>query len=142
MSNVGQSNPHPSSNRSDGPRGDETQAHGNDALAQSTMPSRESCGPPIKIDTIVDIREMLEKNPTKAMELFEKGFKIYCDCFPDPSERESPEALLGYLKDPELNWRMYIALDKDGSVIGGRNMNIMETTIKGEPVPFAWGEHL
>ena len=97
MSNVAQSNLHPSSNRSDGPRGDKTQVHGNDALAQSTMPSRESFGPPIKIDTIVDIREMLEKNPTKAMELFEKGFKIYCDCFPDPSERESPEVLLGYL---------------------------------------------
>lgn len=142
MSNVGHSNQHPSSSLSDASRENGAHVHANDDLAQSAMPSRESFGPPINIDTIVDIREMLEKDPTKSMELFEKGFKIYCDCFPDPSERESPEALLGYLKDPEVNWRMYIALDKEGTVIGGRNMNIMETTIKGEPVPFAWGEHL
>jgi GNAT superfamily N-acetyltransferase len=106
------------------------------------MPSHATFGPPLKIDSIVDIRDLLEKNPAKAMDLFDKGFKIYCDCFPDPSERESQEALLGYLKDPEVNWRMYIALDKDGTVIGGRNMNIMETTLKDELVPFAWGEHL
>lgn len=123
-------------------KSDATEVVREEALVQAAMPSRATFGPPVHIDTIVDIRDLLAKNPTKAMELFDKGFKIYCDCFPDPSERESKEALLGYLQDPEVNWRMYIALNKEGTVIGGRNMNIMETTIDGQSVPFAWGEHL
>lgn len=132
----------PSHREAEGMKASESQVIRDDTFRSAKMPPRATMEPPIKIDTIVDIRDLLAKNPTKALELFDKGFKIYCDCFPDPSERESKEVLLDYLRDPELNWRMYIALDKDGTVIGGRNMNIMETTINGATVPFAWGEHL
>ena len=76
------------------------------------------------------------------MSLIDRGFEIYCDCFQDPSERSSKETLIEFSKNPAHNWRMYLALDADGTVIGGRHVAIMTTTINGVPVPFAWGEHL
>jgi GNAT superfamily N-acetyltransferase len=109
------------------------------ALATLVLPPRT---PPIGIEAIVDLRDLLNRDLPRAMTLLDQGFAIYCACFPDPSERESKETLLEYLQDPDLNWRMFLALDTDGVVIAGRSMNIMEAIINGEPVQFAWGEHL
>ncbi len=113
-----------------------------DSFDQPKLPSRAIFDPSIKIDTVVDIRDMLERNPARAMNLLEKAFKLYYECFPDPGGRECQETILACLQDPEVNWRVYVALDKDETVLGGRHVNIMETAIKGELVKFAWGEHL
>lgn len=122
--------------------GSEERVIRSDLGTEAAMPSPSTFGPSVKVDAIVDLRYLLEKNPAEAMVLFDKGFQIYCDCFPDPSERESRDTLLAYLTDPDLNWRMYLAIAKDGAVIGGRHINVMQTTVPDQSVSFAWEEHL
>lgn len=112
------------------------------SLSELSTPPRASAAPRIEIDSIVEIREMLERSPGEARLLFNETVRIYGDCFPDPSERESGQSLLERLRDPASDWRMYVALDVDGTVIGARHMNLMEASIEDQPVSFAWEEHL
>jgi GNAT superfamily N-acetyltransferase len=85
---------------------------------------------------------MLKRSPAEALLLFNETVRIYGDCFPDASERESDQSLLDRLRDPASDWRMYVALDVDGTVIGARHVNLMEAWIEDQPVSFAWEEHL
>lgn len=112
------------------------------SLAGLALPPLASRAPTIDIAAIVDIRELLKRDYARSIALIDQGFEIYCDCFQDPSERSSKETLIEFSKNPAHNWRMYLALDAEGNVIGGRHLAIMTTTINGAPVPFAWGEHL
>jgi GNAT superfamily N-acetyltransferase len=70
------------------------------------------------------------------------GFATYCQCFPDENEREPRGVLEAYLNDPEMNWRMLLATDETGRVVGGRNVNVLSVSLRGQKVRFAWGEHL
>jgi GNAT superfamily N-acetyltransferase len=112
------------------------------ALSELSTPPRASAAPRIEIDSIVEIREMLKRSPAEALLLFTETVRIYGDCFPDASERESDHSLLGRLRDPASDWRMHVALDVDGTVIGARHINVMEAWIEDRPVSFAWEEHL
>lgn len=97
---------------------------------------------PSPLHEIVDVRKLWHQNDPAAQMLFNKGFEIYCQCFPDENEREPSEILKGYLADPNADWHMFIAKDSSGRIIGGRNVNVLKTTIGNQLVPFAWGEHL
>lgn len=111
-------------------------------LSDLITPLRPAVAPRIEIDSIVELREMLKRAPEEARLLFDQTTSMYRQCFPDPSERGSEDAMLELLRDPASDWRMYVALDSDGGIIGARHINIMEAWIEDRPVSFAWDEHL
>ena len=96
---------------------------------------------------MVDLRELLNSEKAvdqrRGMELLEKAYAIYDKCFPDPTEKESMDVLLGYLKDTEeMNWHMHVALDADGRVVAGRNSNVLSAETPKGQFDYAFGEHL
>lgn len=110
-------------------------------LGGSLRELAKASGIGLRFDEVLSMRELLGTDPLRAEELFERGFEVYCQAFPDPNERESKEVLLGYLRDPSVNWQMYLAV-KDGAVIGGRNINILDAVCPAGEIRFAFGEHL
>ncbi|MCB0328996.1 MAG: hypothetical protein KDD70_05020 [Bdellovibrionales bacterium] len=96
----------------------------------------------VQFDEVISIREMLRTDPQRAEALFQRGFEIYCEAFPDPSERESAESLRGYLDDPSTGFQM-IVVTMNGAVVGGRNFGAKTAVLEnGEKFPIACGEHL
>jgi hypothetical protein len=71
------------------------------------------------------VRGILLERQNKALEGYYVG---YAAAFPDPDERESTNALKGYLRDPEMPTYDITTIQRGGKVIGGLHKEDVEAT--------------
>lgn len=88
----------------------------------------------------VSIREMLKRDPEKAMKLFDLCYYLYVKAFPDPNEIQSPEILLRALKGESRLWDMIAVVEGD-QVLGARHMTLLQSN-HPEIGVFVAGEHV
>lgn len=94
-----------------------------------------------RFDDAVKIGELMKEDPVRAAELFDKGYKIYCEVFPDPSERESAEALKEYLADETTGFEMLLFL-QGNEVVGGRHVNVRSVQVDSDSFSIGVDNHL
>ena len=91
---------------------------------------------------MLSMRELAEKGDIDALN---ERLKVYYPelqkAFPLPGEIEDPQTYIDYLTDRNFPWEMEQLIDKDGSVKGGLQYQILD--VKGQQVNKAgWLEHI